>query len=122
MRGYFVGKIHCIFINFLVVISSEFDGNNLSNTMAENLSTTHSILTVRCSQSILSTQSLEFEVILDQRVQARMIHLVADYERLNIETAEFHRWVMEMRSHVDNACAPSYSSCGPSKDLPPLTL
>ena len=61
-------------------------------------------------------------MILDQRVQARMIHLVADYERLNIETAEFRRWATEMRSQVGNACAPSYSSCGPSKDLPPLTL
>jgi len=40
--------------------------DGLSKTMTENLRMTCSVSTVGCSQSILSTQTPEFEVMLDQ--------------------------------------------------------
>jgi hypothetical protein len=57
--------------------------------MIEDLQTTCSNgSTIGCSQSIPSTQTPEFEVILDKQVQARTTHLAADYERLSVETVE----------------------------------
>jgi hypothetical protein len=50
-------------------LSGEPDRNRvdgLSKTMAKNLRTTYSVSTVGCSQSIPSTQTPEFEVMLDQ--------------------------------------------------------
>jgi len=43
---------------------------NLSHTTVEDLQTTPSVSTVGCSKSIPSTPTLEFEVILNQQVQA----------------------------------------------------
>ena len=74
---------------------------------------------VGCLQSVMSTQTSEFEAILDQQVQAWMTHLVADYKRLNVETIELRRLVMEMRSHTGGTCVPSYSPHGPGEDPPP---
>jgi len=54
------------------------------------------------------SQTLEFEAILDQRVQAQTTHLTADYARLSAETAELHRLVMEMKTYMDGICAPPY--------------
>jgi hypothetical protein len=48
--------------------------HGLSNTMAEDLQTAHSVSTVGCLQSVSSTQTLEFEAILYQWVQARTTH------------------------------------------------
>jgi hypothetical protein len=65
-----------------------FDGPNgnqvyrLSNTTTENLRTTLSALTVRCSQSIMSIQTPKFTAILDQWIQDRTTHLNDKYERL----------------------------------------
>jgi hypothetical protein len=57
--------------------------------MIEDLQTTCSNgSTIGCSQSIPSTQTPEFEAILDKQVQARTTHLAADYERLSVETVE----------------------------------
>jgi hypothetical protein len=50
--------------------------------MAKNLRMAHSILTVGCSQTILSTQTPKFTAMLDQRVQAQMVHLNEKCERL----------------------------------------
>ena len=47
----------------------------LSNITAKNLQMALSVLTVICSQSIPSTQSLEFTALLDQGVQAHTNHL-----------------------------------------------
>jgi hypothetical protein len=81
-----------------------------------------SVSIVGCLQSVLSTQTSKFEVILDQQVQAWMTHLAADYERLNAETGELCRLVMEMRSYMGGTCVPSYSPHGPGEDLPLLVL
>jgi hypothetical protein len=54
------------------------------------------------------SQTLEFEAILDERVQAQTAHFTADYARLSVEKAELHRLVMEMKSHMDGICAPPY--------------
>ena len=59
---------------------------------------TYSVSTVRCSQSVPSTQTLEFEVILDQRIKNQKTHLAADYERLSVKTAKLRKLVLEMRS------------------------
>jgi len=78
----------------------------LSNTTIEDLWITHNVSTIGWSQLILSTQTPEFEVILDQLVQASMTHLAADYERLNGKMFELHPLVMKMRSHMGGTCAP----------------
>jgi hypothetical protein len=52
----------------------------LSNTTIKNLQTTHNAFTVGCLQSISSTETPEFEAILDQRVKDRTTHLAPDYE------------------------------------------
>jgi hypothetical protein len=44
------------------------------------LQTTNNASTIECLQSIPSTETLEFEAILDQRVKDQMTHLAADYE------------------------------------------
>jgi hypothetical protein len=52
-----------------------FDGSNgnrvyrLSNTTTENLQTTLSALTIRCSQLIMSIQTPKFTAMLDQWIQ-----------------------------------------------------
>jgi hypothetical protein len=56
--------------------------------MAKSLWMARSVSIVGCLQSVPSTQTLEFEAILDQRVKGRTSHLDTDYERLNVETAE----------------------------------
>ena len=92
-------------------MSSEPDRNQvygLSNTMSEFLQTTHNILTVGSLQLVLSIQTPEFEAILDQRVKDQMTHFVSDYEWLSAETAELCQIVMEIRSQMDDTCAPSY--------------
>jgi hypothetical protein len=70
----------------------------LFNTMIKNLRTTRSVLTIRCSQSILSTQTLKFMAMLDQQVQAQMTHLNEKYERLTTNYEELRRLLVEMRS------------------------
>ena len=70
----------------------------LSNTTTENLQTVNSISTIECSQSIPSTQTLEFEAMLDQRVQDWTTHLNEKYERLTVDYEELYRVVMKMRS------------------------
>jgi hypothetical protein len=76
--------------------------------MTEDLQMAYSVSIVGCSQSVLSTQTLKFEAILDQWVQAQMVHLTADYARLSVETAELRQLVMEMKSHMGGKCAPFY--------------
>jgi hypothetical protein len=47
----------------------------LSNATTENLQIAHTVLTIECSQSIPSTQTLESKVMLDQRVEDQMTNL-----------------------------------------------
>jgi len=56
--------------------------------MAKSLWMASSVSIVGCLQSVPSTQTSEFEAILDQRVKGHTSHLDADYERLNVETTE----------------------------------
>ena len=70
---------------------------SLSNTMIEDLRMTRIILIVGCSQSILSTQTPEFKVILNQRIQAQTTHHVVDYEQLNAKMTKFRRLIIEVR-------------------------
>jgi hypothetical protein len=61
----------------------ELDRNRvygLSNTIVEKLRMTHIVLTVGCLQLVLSTQTLEFAAMLDQRVQDQMTYLDEKYE------------------------------------------
>lgn len=53
---------------------------------------------VNYSQSVLSTQTPEFEDILNQRVKARMTHLVVHTKRITIEMAKLHRLYIELKS------------------------
>ncbi|KAL9375223.1 hypothetical protein Peur_032102 [Populus x canadensis] len=94
----------------------------LSSTTTEDLRMICSVSIVGCLQSVASTQTSEFKAILNQQVQAWMTHLAADYKRLNGETGEFRRLVMEMRSHMGGTCVPSYSPHGSDEDPPPPCL
>jgi len=63
--------------------SSEPDRNRVydfSNNMAEGLQITRDVSTIGFSQSVSITQTPEFEAISDQRVQARMTRLDANYK------------------------------------------
>jgi hypothetical protein len=57
----------------------------ISNITAENLQTTWSVLIVGCSQSVSSTQTLEFKEILNQRVKAWTTHLAIETQQLSAE-------------------------------------
>jgi hypothetical protein len=85
----------------------------LSNTTAENLWIAHSISTVGCSQSVLSTQSLELASLLNQGVLERTTHLNEKYEQLSTDYEEFCWMVMDMRSHMGGTCASFYCLHGP---------
>jgi hypothetical protein len=78
----------------------------LSNTTTETLWTTRSASVIGCSQSIPSSQTLEFTAMLDQRVQDRMTHLNDKYECLPTGFEELHQLLMEMRSQMGGSCAP----------------
>jgi hypothetical protein len=78
----------------------------LFNTTTENLWTTRSASVIGCSQSIPSSQTLEFTPMLDQRVQDRITHLNDKYECLHTGFEELHQLVMEMRSQMGGSCAP----------------
>jgi len=90
--------------------------------MIENLWTTHNVSIIGCSQSVLSTQTLEFEAILDQQVQAQTPDLAVDYEQLGAMSIELRRLIMKMRSQMGGTCAPSYLLHGPDEDPSPLPL
>jgi len=79
----------------------------LSNTTIENLRTTHSVSTVGCSQSISSTQSLEFATLLDQGIQEHTSHHNEKYEPLSVNYGEPCLVVMKMRLQRGGICAPS---------------
>jgi hypothetical protein len=49
----------------------------LSNTTIEDLRTAHGVSTIGYSQLVLSTQTSEFEVILNKRVKAQAAHIAA---------------------------------------------
>ena len=65
-------------------------------------------------------QTLEFEVILDQRDKDWTTHFVTNYEWLSAETTKLYWIVMEMRSKMGGTCARFYSPYGPDKDTPYL--
>jgi DNA-directed RNA polymerase subunit L len=88
----------------------------LLNTTTENLQTTRSVSIVGCSQSIPSTQTPEFTMMLDQRVKARTTHLNEKFERLIDDYEELRRLVLEMRSQMDGTYAPHNWRHGPDYD------
>jgi hypothetical protein len=74
----------------------------LSNTTTENLQMTHSVSTIGCLQLVLSTQTLEFKVMLDQQVHDQTTHLNKKYKRLTSDYQELCQVVMEMRSNMSD--------------------
>jgi hypothetical protein len=77
----------------------------LSDTTTKNLRISRSVLIVGFSQSIMSTQTLEFATILDQRVQAWTTHLNEKCKRLTADYEELCRLIIEMRSQIGGTCA-----------------
>jgi hypothetical protein len=73
---------------------------NLSNTTAKDLQMTCGVSTVGYSQLVPSTQTLEFEAILDQRVKDQMTHLPVDYEWLSVETTKLCWLIIDTRSQM----------------------
>ena len=66
--------------------------------MTENLRTIRSISTIGSSQSIPSTQFLDFAALLNLGVQERMTHLNEKYERRSMDYEELLLMVMDIRS------------------------
>jgi len=80
----------------------------LSNTMAENLRSAHSVSTVGSSPSVSNTQSEEF------------IALKQQYQQLSTNYDELHQIVMEMRSKMgDDTCAAPFWPYDPGNNQPP---
>jgi len=50
---------------------------DISNTKVKGLRITRSVSIIGCMQSVPSTLTLEFQAILNQQVEAHMIHLAA---------------------------------------------
>jgi hypothetical protein len=80
----------------------------LSNTTTENLQTVRGVSTIGSSQSVPSTQSLEFTTLYDQGVQEHMAHLNEKYEWLSADYEELHRMVIDIRLQMSHTCAPPY--------------
>ena len=92
----------------------------LSNSTTENLWMAGSASTIECSQFITSTQTLEFEMMLDQWVQARTTHLNEKCGRLTVNYEELRQLAMKMRSQLGGTCAPPNWSHNPNDDQPLL--
>ena len=92
----------------------------LSNSTTENLWMVGSAATIECSQFITSTQTLKFEMMLDQRVQARTTHLNEKYGWLTVDYEELRQLAMKMRSQMGGTCAPPNWSHNPKDDQPLL--
>ena len=76
--------------------------------MPKDLQTTQSVSNIRCSQSVSSTQTLEFQAIINQQVEAHTTHLVVEIERLSAEIVELRRLNMERKLHMGGICASLY--------------
>jgi len=69
----------------------------LSNTTAENLRATRSVLTIGSSQSLSNTQSKEFMALKQQ------------YAQLSVDYQHLHQMIMDIRSKMgDDTCAPPF--------------
>jgi hypothetical protein len=84
----------------------------LFNTTVQNLQTSRSISTVGCSQSISSTQILEFTTMLVLQTTKLCVKIV----ELCVKMVELRRMLMEMRSHMGGQFAPPYLPYGPDDD------
>jgi hypothetical protein len=60
--------------------------------------------------------------MLDQRVEAHMAHLNEKFERFTNDYEELRRLVMEMRSQMNDTCAPSNWHHNHDNDQPPPPL
>jgi hypothetical protein len=72
----------------------------LSNTTAENLRAAHSVLTVRSSQSVSSTQSKEFVALQQHTAQLteKYDYISTEYTQLKANHEQLHQMVMNMAS------------------------
>ena len=94
-------------------------GYSISNTTTEDLRTNHSVSTIGYSQLVLSTQTPEFEMVLNQRVEAHAAHIAAQTKRLTVEMLDLRRLYIELKSQIGGTCAPPDWSHGPNEDLLP---
>ena len=80
----------------------------LSNTTAENLRATRSVLTIGSSQSLSNTQSKEFMALKQQ------------YAQLSVDYQHLHQMIMDIRSKMgDDTCASLFWPFRPRNDQPP---
>jgi hypothetical protein len=86
----------------------------LSNNTANNLRAARSVLVVRSSQSISSTQSEEI-VTLKQHT----VDLTQQYQQLSTDYEQLRQIVLDMRSQMDGTRAPPFWSYGSGNDQPP---
>jgi len=80
----------------------------LSNTTAENLQAARSVLIVRSSQSVSSTQSKEFMALQQHTAQLteKYDHLSAKYTQLKANHEQLRQMVMNMASQSGDTCTP----------------
>jgi hypothetical protein len=66
-------------------------------------------------------------MILNQQVEAQNAPLATNIEQLNAKTTKLWQLYIEVKSHINSTCAPSYWPHNPGEDLtlppspPPLT-
>jgi hypothetical protein len=99
---------------------------SISNTRVEDKWTRRSVSTIKSLQSASSSQSLEFQLILNQQIKTRMTHLTTEIERLNAKTTELQRLYMELKLymvvHVVHLIGPSQDPSLPPSHPPSTPL
>jgi hypothetical protein len=80
----------------------------ISNATTEDLRTIQSVAIMGCLQSVLSTQNLKFESILNQQVEAWTTHNAVETERLGVKKIELCQLYMELKSLMEGTCALPY--------------
>jgi hypothetical protein len=105
VRFFFITSI--FFFNLLLLMNMKAGSSGgpdktqvfgISNATTEDLRTIQSVSIMGCLQSVLSTQNLKFESILNQQVEAWTTHNAAKTERLSAEKTELCQLYMELKS------------------------
>jgi hypothetical protein len=81
-------------------------------------------VTIGSLQLGLSSQSVKFQAIVWQQVEAQMAWLTTETKQLIAKMAELRWMYVELSSNIDGTCGPPHRTPGPGKDppLPPPPL
>jgi hypothetical protein len=77
------------------------------------------VVTIGSLQSVSSSQSVEFQAIVWQQVEAQMAWLTTETKQLIAKMTELRWMYVELLSNIDGTSGPPRRPPGPGKD-PPL--